>query len=175
MTDLKKLATVALNRAQESLTRTKSCGVVFLLGFADGSIKVQQVPDAMSELLNTGWGKDVLFEAMRRFGMAENAEAVVFCTECWAGKANPASQGLSREQWIELCRKYDTEELAQQGLIVRSEALQATAQTAEHVVSIVLPFRRDASGSVYSFGDQEIIDTIPADMEGRFKMFNRGG
>lgn len=172
MTDLKKLADVALNRTRESLTRTRSGGFVFLLGFADGSMRTENLPDAVvAVLMGFDAGKEVLFGAMRKYAERENAEAVVFACESWVSKSTPAGSGYSREQWTELCRKHNAEELMRMGLVTRTEAISVTAQTADRVVTIMQPFRRDASGFVYSFAEPDVLDTTTHNMAGRIRMF----
>ena len=170
-TNLHKFADVALRRARESLMTTGSGGLTLMLGFEDGRVEPIPVPDSIAQLLGFGWGKDVLFGAMRAFGKQRNADAVVYSTEAWLGVPTEEGKKLRPEEWSALMREYDTEGLQKRGLIERVEVLMVNAQDAENVVVITQRFRRDASGRVYAFDDPETIESPQDCFEGRGKMF----
>ena len=170
MTDLKQLAEIALRMGRKNLKEEQTVGLlVFFL--IDGKVERLEGDDRVAFMLNSGELKDVLFEAIRRTAQQRGATAVIIGTEAWMGKSTEAARDVPREEIERLGREHKFETLVQMGMVERVEAIIATAQDKDSCVFVTQPFRRDADGNVYSYGDVEVNEVPQEQFEGRQKMF----
>lgn len=170
-TSLKDLAELALKMSRSSLAKTKAATPLIVLGFPDGSTKQLDLPEQLHDMLNHGGMKDILFGAVRLMVERHGADSVVFATECWRGKSTPAATDMPLEEFKRLSAEHRFETLVQMGYLVREEAMVATAQNADTVVTCTQSFRRLDDGTVYSYGEIEVMEVPQKQFFGRQKMF----
>jgi hypothetical protein len=171
MHDLKQLAEIALKISRASLKKSGAGGVVIVLGYPDGTTKQLSFPDELAEMLNDGGLKDILFAGVRKMVQETGADAVVFATECWRGKSTPAAMDMPQDEFMRLSAEHKFESLVQMGYVTREEALVATAQNADNLVTCTQSFRRLSDGMVYSYGEVEVREVPQSAFYGRQKMF----
>lgn len=160
-----------LKRAQNDLAKTGRVTPVVILLSPEGKKRaIVPFDDTMASMLESGQGKDYLFDSLRRVVQNVGASGFAFLSDAWMGRTTEAGRALGKKDWVKLMAEFDTEELAAQGLVTRTETIMISAQVPEWVLMVTQPYVRGEKGSI-TYGKREEIEMPQDEFEGRQKMF----
>lgn len=172
---LKKMCEEILRMAKNQLVKTGGIRPMLMFenkfeGGAQAAALVE-MPSSMAALLNSGEGKDALFDGLRHLVRKLECTGCAILTDSWFRKTTPAGELMGVEAWKALYDKIGPDEMEKRGLITNSEALVLNIQTPNSVLLVTQPYTRDASGKSITFGVLDEAEFPIDQFEGRQKMF----
>jgi hypothetical protein len=169
---LREMIAPLLKQAKDELARTHQISPIlaFLNPSGSGKMAIVPMPPHVAEMLNSGEGKDWIFDGVRKMVGDIGIKGVVFLTDAWIGKASITGGALSRKRFEELTKNMGTEQMAAEGLITRVEAIMVSAQIPERTLTYSQAYTRCADGSI-KFDEAMEMECPTEEFEGRLKMF----
>lgn len=166
---LRALAAPLMQRAQNDLARTGNVEPMVLFG-QDEKIVVTNLPGAARQMLNSGDGKDYLFDSLRGMVARSGATAFGFVSDAWFSTPTEKGHRLGDGQWKKLLAKHGADGLVERGYLERSEAIIVNVQTPERMLILTQPYTRGENKSI-TYGVRDEHEGPLDQFEGRQKMF----
>jgi hypothetical protein len=169
--DLTKLGQRALQRAKASLEKNGCVNPFFIFQDTSGACHEVVLPERIAGLLNSGHGKDVMFQLVRDIVQASHCTAVVIVTEAWVGEQTKKGQALPMAEFLEYASESGFGRGIAEGIIERLEAISVCIQTPQEALILTQEFLRDEAAHVIVFGESTEAVTPIDEFHGRQKMF----
>ena len=166
---LTDLARLCLAEARQQLIKTGGVYGVIMIRERGGRLRRLDIPESMAWMLNHGEAKEVIFGILRNILRAEGHTAFIIAVEAWMGVSTEAGNQLlaaDRDEYMRISGQ-GIIAMEKRGLVIRSEILACTAQSAEATVMMHQKFERGPQG--FTFGPEQVMED--AAFEGRLKMF----
>lgn len=165
---LRAMAEPLIRAAKYDLAKTGR--VTPMLVFEHGDkIALVPLPDKIAAALDSGEGKDALFDGVRRVVTSLKCTGVAILTDAWMRETTPAGLLMGHREWLALYEKLGPEELEKRGLLASAETIIVNAQTPERVLILSQSYTRGDRS--ITFGPAEEIEGPQDQFEGRQKMF----
>jgi hypothetical protein len=169
--ELYDLAETGLRMAKKDLERSGQVLPIFIYRLPDGAMKQHEIPGEYGNLMNYGKAKDAIFGFFREGRIKANATATIFITDAWMGRSTPKGMGLPDWEYEALTKTHGVEDLAEMGLVEKTECASVCAQTEKWVVLLSQAYDRFEKRRQIIWREVTLLQFPQSTFVGRQKMF----